>query len=218
MTGGSWAGLRAVARTSPTRVCSARAHCSAVWRRSSRCGASSIRLARVFSAGAVRCAWKSPTACASRVVIAASSECGVVGGAIGGSFGVVGGAGAVTGSVRTVWAGGSVVAGGSVPFGVAGVTGASCTVAGGWNSRADTCRQMKSAAKPKMMATTAAMPRNARGSFDDRRAGTPVPAAARRTPSPVDAAAAPAAAPTTAAGAAAAGREPLSGLAWAPVN
>ena len=71
---------------------------------------------------------------------------------------------------------GSGVAGaGSVVPGVPGVAGASCADFGPARNRAETWRQTKSAAKPKRTATTAAMPRKASGSLDERRAGTAAP-------------------------------------------
>jgi hypothetical protein len=66
---------------------------------------------------------------------------------------------------------GLAVGAGSVVPGVPGVAGASCAVFGPRN-RAETCRQINSAAKPKSTATTAAMPRKASGSLAERRTGT----------------------------------------------
>jgi len=72
--------------------------------------------------------------------------------------------------------GGSGVVGAvSVAPGVPGVAGASCADFGPARNRVETWRQMKSAAKPKRMAATAAMPRNASGSLDERLEGTSAP-------------------------------------------
>jgi hypothetical protein len=117
-------------------------------------------------------------------VIAASSDGGVVGGATGGSAG--------DGVVLVVAVGSAVVEGccvadgeldggsaagdeGSVVPGVPGVTGASCAVFGAVRYRADTWRQMNNAAKPKRTASTAATPKKAIGSFDERRTGISAP-------------------------------------------
>ena len=75
------------------------------------------------------------------------------------------GVGGVCVAVDALDGGSGVAGGGSV---VPGVAGASCADFGPARNRAETFCQTKSATKPKAIATTAAMPRKAIGSFDER--------------------------------------------------